>query len=93
MPPPEEIWEAETATLERLRAGVPIEDTMAAFRLSIASIQDRLVEPAAEIGVDSGHVAAGAEEDSGQRGRAQSDEDAHARRVRPHRQLLERNRR
>src|SRR5689334_18696751 len=29
------IWEAEAGTKERLRAGVPIEDVMAAFRISI----------------------------------------------------------
>lgn len=58
VPPPEEIWEAELATLERLRAGLPIEDIMAAFRVSIASIQDRLVELASEVGVDSSQVVA-----------------------------------
>lgn len=58
VPPPEEIWEAEMATLERLRAGVPIEDIMAAFRVSIASIQDRLVELASEVRVDSSQVVA-----------------------------------
>lgn len=51
VPSAEAIWEAEKATLERLRAGVPIEDIMAGFRVSISSIQDRLIELAEEHGV------------------------------------------
>jgi putative transposase len=51
VPSAEAIWEAEKATVERLRAGVPIEDIMAGFRVSIASIQDRLIELAEEHGV------------------------------------------
>jgi putative transposase len=39
-----ELWQAEKATLERLDAGVPVEDMMAAFRISIARIQARAVE-------------------------------------------------
>ncbi len=58
VPPAEELWEAETATTERLRAGVPIEDIMAGFRVTIASIQRRLVELAAEHGVDGADVVA-----------------------------------
>lgn len=40
----DEIWQAEKATLERLRSGIPIEDIMSGFRISIATIQGRLVE-------------------------------------------------
>lgn len=58
VPPAEAIWEAEKGTLERLRVGVPIEDIMAGFRVSIASIQDRLVELATEHGVRGDEVVA-----------------------------------
>jgi putative transposase len=58
VPPAEEIWQAEKATVERLRAGVPIEDIMAGFRVSISSIQDRLVVLADEHGVDGADVVA-----------------------------------
>ena len=58
VPPPDEFWEAERATVERLRAGVPIEDIMAGFRVTIASIQGRLVELAVECGVDGADVVA-----------------------------------
>lgn len=58
VPPADEIWQAEKATVERLRAGVPIEDIMAGFRVSIASIQDRLIELAVECGVDGVDVVA-----------------------------------
>ena len=39
-----ELWQAEKATLERLRVGLPVEDMMAGFRISIARIQARTVE-------------------------------------------------
>ena len=58
VPPPDEFWEAERATVERLGAGVPIEDIMAGFRVTIASIQGRLVELAVECGVDGADVVA-----------------------------------
>ena len=58
VPPPDEFWEAERATVERLGAGVPIEDIMAGFRVTIASIQGRLVELAVEGGVDGADVVA-----------------------------------
>lgn len=48
VPRPDEIWQAEKATLERLGANVPIEDIMSGFRISIATIQGRLVELSAE---------------------------------------------
>ena len=56
VPPPAEIWEAEQATVERLSAGIPIVDVMAGFRVSIASIEDRLIELAADVGVPSHEV-------------------------------------
>jgi putative transposase len=51
-----EIWEAEKTTLERLEEGVPIEDTMAGFRVSISTIQHRLVDLAAELDVPDREV-------------------------------------
>lgn len=42
------IWEAEQTTIERLRSGVAIEDMMGGFRVSIACINDRLLELAEE---------------------------------------------
>ena len=56
VPPPAEIWEAEQATVERLSAGIPIVDVMAGFRVSIASIEDRLIDLAADVGVPSHEV-------------------------------------
>lgn len=55
-PAAEQIWEAEEATLDRLRAGVPIEDVMAAFRVVISGIHDRVVALAAEHGIDHATV-------------------------------------
>jgi len=51
VPSPSDIWEAETATLQRLRAGLPIEDILAGFRVSISSILDRTVALAEEFGL------------------------------------------
>ncbi|MEH6821787.1 MAG: helix-turn-helix domain-containing protein [Dietzia psychralcaliphila] len=51
VPAPADIWEAETATLQRLRAGLPIEDILAGFRVSMASILDRAVVLAEEFGL------------------------------------------
>ena len=48
----------QRATVERLGAGVLIEDIMAGFRVTIASIQGRLVELAVECGVDGADVVA-----------------------------------
>ena len=56
VPPPAEIWEAEQATVERLSAGIPIVDVMAGFRVSIASIEDRLIELAADVDIPSHEV-------------------------------------
>lgn len=42
------IWEAEMATLQRLRAGLPIEDILAGFRVGMASILERAVVLAEE---------------------------------------------
>ncbi|KRF19416.1 hypothetical protein ASG90_20600 [Nocardioides sp. Soil797] len=56
VPPAEEIWQAERVTLERLQAGLPIEDIMAGFRVSITAIQDRLIEIADDLGVDAVEV-------------------------------------
>ncbi|MET9914916.1 helix-turn-helix domain-containing protein [Streptomyces sp. NPDC006476] len=55
---PAEIWEAEQATLERLSVGIPIEDIMTGFRVSISSIEDRLIELAAVYEVPAGDVVA-----------------------------------
>lgn len=51
-----EIWEAEKGVVERLQAGVPIEDIMGGFRVSMSLIQDRLVALAEEYGVSSQQV-------------------------------------
>lgn len=51
-----DIWEAEKTTLERLAVGVPIEDTMAGFRVSISTIRQRLVDLAAELRVPDAEV-------------------------------------
>ncbi|TFI44845.1 PucR family transcriptional regulator [Rhodococcus sp. 1R11] len=51
-----DIWEADTSIKERLRAGVPIEDVMAGFRVSISCIQDRLMELAAELQIEGSEV-------------------------------------
>ncbi|MGB3697789.1 MAG: helix-turn-helix domain-containing protein [Gordonia sp. (in: high G+C Gram-positive bacteria)] len=56
VPPPQDIWEAETATLQRLEAGLPIEDILAGFRVSISSIMDRVVELASVSGVPERQV-------------------------------------
>src|SRR5919202_2937656 len=56
VPPPTEIWEAEQATVQRLSAGIPIVDIIAGFRVSIASIEDRLIELAADVDVPSDEV-------------------------------------
>jgi putative transposase len=56
VPEMEDIWEADTSIKERLRAGVPIEDVMAGFRVSISCIQDRLAELAAELQIDGSEV-------------------------------------
>src|SRR3569833_2862733 len=56
VPSSEEIWEAEQATLERLSAGLPIEDIMGAFRISSASIEERLVELAEQCRIPSGEI-------------------------------------
>lgn len=58
VPPVEQIWQAEKTTVERLRSGVPIEDIMAGFRVSISTIQERLVELADEHEVDGADLAA-----------------------------------
>jgi putative transposase len=51
-----DIWEAETSIRERLTAGVPIEDVMAGFRVSISCIQDRLSELADGLQMDGAEV-------------------------------------
>ena len=56
VPEMQDIWEADTSIKERLRAGVPIEDVMAGFRVSISCIQDRLVELAAELKIEGSEV-------------------------------------
>lgn len=56
VPPTEAIWEAEKGVVERLQAGVPIEDIMGGFRVSMSLIQDRLVALAHEHGVSSEQV-------------------------------------
>jgi putative transposase len=56
VPVAEHIWEAETTTLERLRHGVPIEDLMAGFRISISAIQERLMTLSEQMGVDVADV-------------------------------------
>ncbi|NEN78060.1 PucR family transcriptional regulator [Nocardioides zeae] len=56
VPVEDEIWEAERTTLERLAAGLPIEDIMSGFRISIAAIQDRLAETAEELGVELAEI-------------------------------------
>jgi putative transposase len=48
VPSPGDIWEAETATLQRLQAGLPIEDILAGFRVSMTAILDRAVVIAEE---------------------------------------------
>lgn len=58
VPPAEEIWEAEKATLERLRCGLPIEDIMAGFRVSIGMIEDKMVELARHRDVTDDEVLA-----------------------------------
>lgn len=58
VPPAGELWEAERATVERLQAGVPIEDILAGFRITIWTVQHRLVELATEYGVDGSDVVA-----------------------------------
>lgn len=52
VPSSEQYWEAERTVLERLRLGVPIEDVLAGFRITIASVHRRLTELAPENGVD-----------------------------------------
>lgn len=56
VPSADAIWEAEMGVAERLEAGVPIEDIMGGFRVSMSLIQDRLVALAAEHGVSSQKV-------------------------------------
>lgn len=56
VPSADAIWEAETGVAERLEAGVPIEDIMGGFRVSMSLIQDRLVSLATEHGVSSEEV-------------------------------------
>ncbi|WP_172812128.1 MULTISPECIES: CdaR family transcriptional regulator [Dietzia] len=51
VPSPGDIWEAETATLQRLQAGLPIEDILAGFRVSMTGILDRAVVLAEECGL------------------------------------------
>lgn len=51
VPRPEEIWQAERTTLERLHAGMPVVDVLSGFRVAMAAIQDRVVELADEMGV------------------------------------------
>ena len=58
VPPPAEIWEAEQGTVERLRVGIPIVDVMAGFRVSISSIEDRLIDLAADLEIPSQEVIA-----------------------------------
>lgn len=58
VPPAEEIWEAEKATLERLQSGLPIEDIMAGFRVSIGTIEDKMVELARHRDVTDDEVLA-----------------------------------
>ncbi|WP_327640393.1 helix-turn-helix domain-containing protein [Kribbella sp. NBC_00482] len=58
VPPAGELWEAERATVERLDAGVPIEDILSGFRITIWTIQRRLVDIATEYGVDGSDVVA-----------------------------------
>ncbi|MEW1722800.1 helix-turn-helix domain-containing protein [Streptomyces sp. NPDC093109] len=55
-PSMDQTGHAQQATLDRLRAGVPIEDIMAGFRLSVSTIEDRLIELAAELGVPGEEV-------------------------------------
>lgn len=45
------IWQADMAISERLEIGGPLEDMMAAHRISMAHIQDRMVELARRHGV------------------------------------------
>lgn len=56
VPSAEDIWEAETATLQRLQAGLPIEDILAGFRVAISSIQGRAVVLAEESGIPEGGI-------------------------------------
>ena len=52
VPRVDELWEAERTTLDRLRAGLPIEDILTGFRITVSAIQHRLTELAAEQGLD-----------------------------------------
>jgi putative transposase len=58
VPPADELWEAERATVERLQVGVPIEDILSGFRITIWTVQHRLVELATEYGVNGSDVVA-----------------------------------
>ncbi|MFG1626082.1 PucR family transcriptional regulator [Kribbella sp. NPDC049227] len=56
VPAADELWEAERATVERLNAGVPIEDILSGFRITIWTLQHRLVELATEHQVSGSDV-------------------------------------
>lgn len=58
VPPAAELWEAERATVERLQSGVPIEDILSGFRITIWTVQHRLVELATEHDVAGADVVA-----------------------------------
>jgi putative transposase len=58
VPATAELWEAERATIERLDSGVPIEDILSGFRITIWTLQRRLVELATEQGVTGSDVVA-----------------------------------
>lgn len=53
VPAVEEVWEAEKGVIDRLQAGVPIEDIMGGLRISMSLIQERVVAHASEHGVAS----------------------------------------
>jgi putative transposase len=59
-PAPAEMEEAEIVTHERAREGVPVEDIMRAYRISIGVIQERFVELASEERVPPDIVLVGA---------------------------------
>lgn len=56
VPSAEDLWEAEQATVERLGSGIPIVDIMAGFRISVSTIEDRLIELAAQRSVPGDRV-------------------------------------
>lgn len=58
-PEPEELGEAEQTTRERFARGIPVEEIIRAFRISIGLIQERFVALCFEVGVPADATLAG----------------------------------